>query len=303
MDLDKALTLIEILIPYAPPVIIFLFVYLLARGKNSLFSYHLWKNKLNIDIDIKNPQLAKYVEEKLDLEKLKLHFPKVNFYSLDHAKELLKWAKNNNVSSNELAKFRSGIIFDRKNPGDIKFELPKGTITEQFSSGILCLVFLILFFLMLSIAPFSGFGNSILIKTKTTDVFMLINSNQSITYKNFLFGEKQSTGPQDCKTKITEIGANERESDAMCNLIADKSNTEEYFKISRKETGATLAIMLPFLAFGFMYFAYTNNLANSLIKFEKSINQRKPTKKIQKITDLKIIRIIMLHLGIIKEID
>ena len=303
MDIEKAFTLIEILIPYASPVIGGLLVYILARGKNSLFNYHLWKNKLNIDIDIKHPHLAKFVEEKLDLERIKLHYPKVNFYSLEHALEILKWAKNNNISNNELVKFQSGITFNRKNPGDIKFELPKGTQFEKTSSGALALTFLILFAALLSIAPLSGFGNSIFIKTKTTDIFLLVNSNKTITYENLFFGEQKNTDFETCQTKLKEKQAIAKEAEAICNLIANRENIDEYFKITRRETAITLLVMLPMLALGFMYFVYTNNSSSALIKFEKSINNNKKSKTAKSVTDSKIVKVVLLHLGMIKDID
>lgn len=251
--------------------VILIFLVALARKSSFLFFHHVWKNKLNIDVDIKNQELNALIENKKDLEKLKIYYPKIIFYSVPHAINLLTWANSNNVSEYELQKYQQHIKFNRKKPSEISFSLPKFTHPERTLNALLSLSFLALIALMISILPVSGFGKSILVKTNTTDVMLMINNNSTITYGNIFFGEDELVNRDNCHTLKNMVGVNEKESAAFCRLIDEKDTLNEYFKATKEESKKTSAILLPILFFGFFYFLIFKLQADNLIKFSESI--------------------------------
>jgi hypothetical protein len=85
MDFEKTINILELLSPYLEGGLLLIFLIALARKSSFLFFHHVWKNKLKIDVDIKNQELNALIENKKDLEKLKIYFSKIIFYSVPHA--------------------------------------------------------------------------------------------------------------------------------------------------------------------------------------------------------------------------
>lgn len=280
MDIEKAINILELLSPYLEGAVVLIFLMVLARKSSFLFFHHVWKNKLNIDLDINNQELSELIENKKDIEKLKIYYPKIIFYSVSHAINLLTWANSNNVSEYELQKYQQHIKFNRKKPSEISFSLPKFTHSERTLNALLSLSFLALIALMISILPVSGFGKSILVKTNTTDVMLMINNNSTITYDNIFFGEDELVNRDNCHTLKNMVGVNEKESAAFCRLIDEKDTLNEYFKVTKEESKKTSIILLPILFFGFFYFLIFKLQADNLIKFSESIlDEIKPPMK------------------------
>lgn len=266
MEYTKLSNILAIVISIAAPIAIVL-IAVLAKGKHSILMSLFWKILFKKEMKISDENLARHINMKMDLEKLRLHYPKIHFHNTRHAVSLLDWCDTNNISTEEIFKYPEGFIFDRTNPEKIEFSIPSGLELSKLISILFSVIFSILLILLLSSSPFSGFGDSIFAKSKITDKWFFINKDKSIS-NNYL-EEHWKANSHNCHKKLTENLFSIDETNALCELIEDDKKIINFFEKSKKETKIILLIMIPILTIGLIYFV---KQAKRIISFKKLHN-------------------------------
>lgn len=237
MDFTKLSQFISIAVTLSAPVVTIFIILFFVKGKRSILTGYLWKIVFKNEMKIENAELDRYVKEKTDLEKFRLHYPKIKFHNTRHAIGLLVWSENNNVGMDEVSRYHEGFIYNRRSPETINFSLPSGLGISQLVAILFSMLFSGLLVVVLWAAPLSGFGDSILVKTKTTDKWLLINKNNSIS--STMFDEAWKATENNCNQILHKQKLTKYERDALCGLITEEGKISAYFEKSKKETKIT----------------------------------------------------------------
>lgn len=263
----------EILREYSSYIIYLGLLVFLFRSKAILF-HLIWERLLNKSFEISDNKLSEVVKDQLDLERMRMLFPKFKLQNLYQAKALQNWCNKHKVGYEQTSIFEEQISYDEFSEEKIEFKMPSFIkVDVAFMSAILIILYLT--FVSALFIPFiSGWNGSILLKGKTSHAYFWINKDKTAE-SAFFWNKEWNIIGKECSIKPAEASLTDKEYSTICQIVNSEENLKTYFTNSKRESLTAMLIILPALSL-LMYSSVRSVKKIILLKsFNKHIKKSK----------------------------